>query len=216
MSWIQTFKGNKFHALDPRPEEFDIGDIAEHVADKDNIRKSVNNSQKAAHHKKILQDLVNDDIFLNRLHLRILKSYFDVNNIQVQTKLGEKLLQNTSFGERCGIVITIALLAGTNPIVIDQPEDNLDGKFVSTVLVPLIRQQKANRQIILVTRDANIAIGSDAELMLILDDNGGNVQLIPSSIENTENRKKYIWILDGGEEAFQKREQKYRINPFKN
>lgn len=190
---------------------FEVKDIAEHVADKNSIRKVVNNSQKAAHHKKVLQELVNDDIFLNHLHLRIIKSYFDIHNIQVQTKLGEKLLQNTSFGERCGIVITIALLVGTNPIVIDQPEDNLDGKFISTILVPLIRKQKVNRQIILVTRDANIAIGSDAELMLILEENGSKVQLISSSIENTEHREKYIWVLDGGKEAFQKREQKYSI-----
>jgi len=191
---------------------FDVEDVKEHVDDKNSIKKSVNDSQKAAHHKKVLQELVNDDVFLNRLHLRILKSYFNVNNIQVQTKLGERLLQNTSFGERCGIVITIALLAGTNPIVIDQPEDNLDGKFISTVLVPLIRRQKENRQIILVTRDANIAVGSDAELVVILEEDDKKVPLIPSSIENTENREKYIWILDGGKEAFQKREQKYRIN----
>ncbi|MDA2936576.1 PHP domain-containing protein [Patescibacteria group bacterium AH-259-L05] len=190
---------------------FDVDDIAKYEADKNSIRKTVNESQKAAHHKKVLQELVNDDVFLNRLHLRILKSYFDIRNIQVQTKLGEKLLQNTSFGERCGIVITIALLAGTNPIVIDQPEDNLDGKFISTVLVPLIRRQKENRQIILVTRDANIAIGSDAELIVILEEDGNKVQLISSSIENIRHREKYIWILDGGKEAFQKREQKYRL-----
>jgi len=191
---------------------FDVDDIAKHIADKNSIRKTVNDSQRAAHHKKVLQELVNDDVFLNHLYLRIFKSYFDVHNIQVQTKLSEKLLQNTSFGERCGIVITIALLAGTNPIVIDQPEDNLDGKFISTILVPLIRQQKENRQIILVTRDANIAIGSDADLLLIFEENGNKVQLIPSTIENTGNREKYIWILDGGKEAFQKREKKYRIS----
>ena len=115
----------------------------------------------------------------------MLKHYFDNKNIQVQTKLGEKLLQNTSFGERCGIVIAITLVAGTNPIVIDQPEDNLDGKYISEVLVPLIRGQKQKRQIILITRDANIAIGADSELILILDKEERGSVLLPATIENT-------------------------------
>lgn len=139
------------------------------------------------------------------------KHYFDIKNIQVQTKLGDKFLQNTSFGERCGIVIAIALVAGTNPIIIDQPEDNLDGKYISNVIVPLICSQKQKRQIILVTRDANIVIGGDSELILILDKEEAGTSLLPATIENQVMRPKYIWILDGGKVAFQKREQKYSL-----
>src|SRR5205085_6586887 len=116
----------------------------------------------------VLQELLSNKTFQQRLHLEMQRSCYDIENIRVQTKLGEKSLQNTSFGERCGIVIAIALVAGTNPIVIDQPEDNLDGKYISNVLVPLVREQKQKRQIILVTRDANIVIGGDAELIIIL------------------------------------------------
>ena len=101
------------------------------------------------------------------------------------------------------------LVAGTNPIIIDQPEDNLDGKYISNVIVPLIRSQKQRRQIILVTRDANIAIGGDSELILILDKEESGTALLPTTIENREIRPKYIWILDGGALAFQKREEKY-------
>ena len=141
----------------------------------------------------------------------MLKYFFDVSNIHVQTKLGGKLLKNTSFGERCGIVIAIVLVAGTNPIVIDQPEDHLDGRFISDVLVPLLRQQKHNRQIILITRDANIVIGGDAELIHILESTDQRTEILPSSIENIDLRDKYIWILDGGTDAFARREQKYDI-----
>jgi len=158
--------------------------------------------------------LINDDIFLEKIHLRILKEFYDINNIQIQTKLGGKLLKNTSFGERCGIVISIILAAGTNPIIIDQPEDHLDGKFISDVLVPLLRKQKSNRQIILITRDANIVIGGDAELIQILEINDNRTKIYSSSIENKEYRDKYIWILDGGKEAFNKREQKYNISLY--
>lgn len=79
------------------------------------------------------------------------------------------------------------------------------------MLVPLIRGQKQKRQIILVTRDANIAIGGDSELILILDKEATGTQFLPSTIENKENRPKYIWILDGGAKAFQTREEKYNL-----
>lgn len=185
--------------------------ISELVDNKDKIINVVNSSERATIHTQVIQDLLNDPLFLEKMYLRMLKHHFDIKNIQVQTKIGDKLLQNTSFGERCGIVIAIVLVAGTNPIVIDQPEDNLDGKFISNVLVPLIRKQKVNRQIILVTRDANIVIGGDSELILILETEDCGTLMHPSSIENKSARPKYIWILDGGEKAFQKREEKYSI-----
>jgi len=141
----------------------------------------------------------------------MLKYYYSIGNIHVQTKLGGKLLKNTSFGERCGIVIAIVLVAGTNPIIIDQPDDHLDGKFISDVLVPLLRQQKHNRQIILITRDANIVVGGDAELIHILEPADERTEILPTSIEDIDCREKYIWILDGGADAFTRREQKYDI-----
>jgi len=187
----------------------DDSQLIKMISDKSKIIDAIDSSKVADIHTQILRDLVSDPVFVERLHLRLQKYHYDIKNIQVQTKLGEKLLQNTSFGERCGIVIAIVLVAGTNPIVIDQPEDNLDGKYVSKVLVPLIRGQKQKRQIILVTRDANIAIGGDSELILILEKEGTDTKLLPATIENKSMRPNYVWILDGGEKAFQKREEKY-------
>jgi len=185
--------------------------ICDLVADPEKIVEAVNNSGRADIHTKILQELLSNKGFQQRLHLEMQRSCYDIENIQVQTKLGEKSLQNTSFGERCGIVIAIALVAGTNPIVIDQPEDNLDGKYISNVLVLLLREQKLKRQIILVTRDANIVIGGDAELIIILKKESGGTGMLPATIENKVRRPEYIWILDGGETAFRNREAKYSI-----
>lgn len=190
---------------------FDGADISALVQNKISVRDHLSQSTKAEKHRLIIQELINNDVFLERFYLRMLKSFFDVNNIHVQTKLGGKLLKNTSFGERCGIVIAIVLVAGTNPIVIDQPEDHLDGRFISDVLVPLLRQQKHNRQIILITRDANTVVGGDAELIHILESTDERTEILPSSIENIDRREKYIWILDGGTDAFARREQKYDI-----
>jgi len=185
--------------------------LSDIISDQSKIVEAVNSSEVADTHTQIIRELIGAPTFVEKLYLRMQQHHFNVKNIQVQTKLGEKLLQNTSFGERCGIVIAIVLVAGTNPIVIDQPEDNLDGKYVSKVLVPLIRTQKQKRQIILVTRDANIAIGGDSELILILDREDRGSVLLPATIENKVIRPKYIWILDGGEIAFKAREAKYCI-----
>lgn len=190
---------------------FKDADIEGYAINKENIRAFVNSTTNSEKHRLLIQELINDNIFLEKLYLRLLKYFYNINNIQIFTKLGTKFLKNTSFGERCGIVIAIVLVAGTNPIVIDQPEDHLDGKYISDVLVPLIRKQKTNRQIILITRDANIVIGSDAELIHILEIENEKTEFYPATIENKTYRDKYIWILDGGEKAFLKRERRYNI-----
>jgi len=181
------------------------------IEDINKIAEVVDKSPYKGKHKQIVQESIADTVFMNQIRLGLIQHAYDIKNIRIQTKLGKNSLRNTSFGERCGIVISIIIVAGTNPIVIDQPEDHLDGKFISEVLVPLIRNQKLNRQIILVTRDANIVIGSDAELMQILDSSKNRSDVIASSIENLNYREKYIWILDGGIYAFTKREKKYDI-----
>ncbi len=185
--------------------------LADLIPSSGKINEAVSKCTGADAHTQVIKELLSDTTFVERLHLRMQLHFYDINNIQVQTKLGEKSLQNTSFGERCGIVLAIVLVAGTNPIIVDQPEDNLDGKYISRVLVPLIRTQKQRRQIILVTRDANIVVGGDAELILILNRDKQGTVLSPATIENKGRRPEYIWILDGGESAFQKREEKYSI-----
>ncbi len=187
--------------------------IEELVADKSKLLDIVSVSPRAEMHTQVLKELMSSDVFLEKIALRMRRTFFDIASIQVQTKLGSKLLQNTSFGERCGIVVAIVLVAGTNPIVIDQPEDNLDGRFISNVLVPLIRDQKLNRQIVLVTRDANMVITGDAELIAMLATGAdGLTRVTPATIENRQHRADYIWVLDGGEQAFQTREEKYGIS----
>lgn len=193
-----------------------FGDVEiDTLKDKQKIRTHLNRASTAEKHRQIIQELFNNDVFLEKYHLRLLKYYYSIDNIHIQTKLAGKLLKNTSFGERCGIVIAIILVAGTNPIVIDQPEDHLDGKFISLVLVPLLRQQKHNRQIILITRDANVVVGGDAEIIHILESTDARTEVLPSSIEDIDCREKYIWILDGGKDAFAQRERKYDIGLLK-
>ena len=195
---------------------FEETDPQEYIENKDKIREQIETYDGAEKHTHLLKELIRDDSVVERIYLRIIANYYDIDNIRAQTKLDGRILKNTSFGERCAIAISIIIAAGTNPILIDQPEDHLGGRFITSNLVPLIKKQKGNRQIILITRDANIVIGGDAELINILEEDAAkSTTIVPSTIEDIAHRQKYIWILDGGEEAFKTREQKYNIKVIK-
>jgi hypothetical protein len=190
---------------------FNGANIEHYITNIATLKLKIESETGADKHSQLLRELIQAPEVLEQMVLRLINDFYNIGNIRAQTKLGGKLLRNTSFGERCAIVVSIIIAAGTNPILIDQPEDHLDGRFIAKSLVPLIRRQKHNRQIILITRDANIVIGGDAELINILEETSNKTEIIPSTIENITHRAKYIWVLDGGEEAFKKREQKYSI-----
>ena len=127
-------------------------------------------------------------------------------------KYGDKVLgkDSMSFGERCGTLVELILLSGDHPLIIDQPEDHLDAKFVAERVVTLIREKKANRQVIICTHNANIVVLGDSELVTALSVNSRDkVSAEQGSLENIQMRKTIFNILEGGETAFKKREQKY-------
>ena len=127
-------------------------------------------------------------------------------------KYGNKILgkDSMSFGERCGTLVELILLSGDHPLIIDQPEDHLDAKFVAEKVVNLIRDQKIKRQVIICTHNANIVVLGDSELVTSLSvENDNEVDVIQGSLENIRMRKIIYDVLEGGETAFVKREEKY-------
>lgn len=97
-------------------------------------------------------------------------------------------------------------------IMIDQPEDNLDNSYMSKSLIPLIRKLKKRIQIVFVTHNPSIAVYGDAENVIIADNNNGIITYKQGGLENIEIRKEACLILDGGEEAFKNRMDKYSIS----
>jgi predicted ATP-dependent endonuclease of OLD family len=100
---------------------------------------------------------------------------------------------------------------GGSGIVIDEPEAHLDSALIANYLVELVKKAKLNRQIIFATHNANFVINGDAELIHTLEIGNDNLSKITSiTIENLEHRKRLL-ALEGGKEAFQKREHRYGI-----
>jgi ABC-type enterochelin transport system ATPase subunit len=98
----------------------------------------------------------------------------------------------------------------TDPLLIDQPEDNLDSEFIYTSLIPVLRRAKERRQIIVVTHNANIAVLSDAEQIVFLKATSEQSTIVSrGSIDDISTRDFACAILEGSEEAFKLRSKMY-------
>ncbi|MCG7377375.1 ABC transporter [Paenibacillus sp. ACRSA] len=131
-----------------------------------------------------------------------------------QLKLNNKELSELSPGERGIILLIFYLLLDKDdiPLVIDQPEDNLDNQTVYNLLVPCIREAKDSRQIFIVTHNPNLAVVCDAEQVICasIDKLNGNRIIYESgSIENSSINKRLVDILEGTRPAFNNRDSKY-------
>ena len=120
-----------------------------------------------------------------------------------------------------GIVLLLLYLAldeaDDRPLIIDQPEENLDPKSVNDELVPLFIEAKSKRQVIMVTHNANLVINTDADQIIVADagpqQSGGlpPITYRAGGLENADIRKAVCDILEGGESAFRERARRLRV-----
>ena len=125
-------------------------------------------------------------------------------------------LQSLSTGQKATAVLLMLLLESDTPLVVDQPEDDLDNRFITEGVVPIIRQEKRHRQFVFSTHNANIPVLGDAELILGLTATGeaqeGQARIAPqhmASIDSRSVREHVEEILEGGKDAFEMRRFKY-------
>lgn len=127
-----------------------------------------------------------------------------------------KSLDQLSPGEKGAVLLVFYLMIDKEdiPLIVDQPEDNLDNKSVFEVLTHFIRIAKKRRQIIMVTHNPNLAVGADAEQIIYtsLDKTNGKNEFSVEcgSIENMNMNKRIVDILEGTKPAFDKRKLRYR------
>ncbi|PZR29086.1 MAG: hypothetical protein DI535_03470 [Citrobacter freundii] len=130
-------------------------------------------------------------------------------------RLNGKSLKQLSPGEKGGLLLIFYLVLDKDnkPLVIDQPEDNLDNQSVAEILVPYIKTAKSKRQIIMVTHNPNLAIVADAEQIVYMDidkEKDYAVKAVAGAIENPAINKHIVDILEGKMQAFNNRRLKYR------
>ncbi len=125
-------------------------------------------------------------------------------------------LDQLSTGQKATAVLLLLLLESDAPLVVDQPEDDLDNRFITEGVVPRMRDEKQRRQFLFSTHNANIPVLGDAELILGLSASGeaeeGNAKIAPEhmgSIDAQAVRELVEELLEGGEDAFERRRRKY-------
>lgn len=187
--------------------------------------------------KKFLSKLLKDEYVLKNGNdkIDVAEIFFSSNPFSIEYNInfqGDDLAE-MSEGKTAFVILRLLLDFSKNeyPILIDQPEDDLDNRAIYQDLVSYLREKKLSRQIILVTHNPNVVVGADAEEIIVANQNGiGNKNpeevrfaYISGALENTFKkedqcvllkqgiREHVCDILEGGNEAFQKREQKYQL-----
>ena len=127
------------------------------------------------------------------------------------TENGKSIISGMSIGQRSitMLKLMIEFSAEKYPVLIDQPEDDLDNYAIYNEMVQFIRAKKVERQFIVVTHNANVVLGADAENVIVCSYDGKEYRIDNDAIEVAKIREDICKLLEGGKEAFAKRERQY-------
>jgi hypothetical protein len=128
--------------------------------------------------------------------------------------LGRNLGEGVSVGQGCTAILSILLLESKGPLIIDQPEDDLDNRFVYQEIVEILRSERGERQMLFATHNPNIPVAGDAEFIAAMDVEQDDRDLhacvlARGFIDAPDVSEQVKAILEGGEVAFQLRRMKY-------
>ncbi|MCS5696955.1 AAA family ATPase [Desulfofundulus thermocisternus] len=119
-------------------------------------------------------------------------------------------LEKLSDGQRATAIILLLLTLEERWLMVDQPEDDLDNRFIYDDIVRLLRDQKNKRQIIVVTHNPNVPVLGDAELIIALEALENKARIVNlGSVDKKAVREIVKHVMEGGEEAFHRRAEKY-------
>jgi len=117
-----------------------------------------------------------------------------------------------SDGQRNTAALALLLAQEGGPLVIDQPEDELDSNFVFRELIPMVRKVKSKRQLIMATHNANLPVNGDAELVYAFEARDGKGEvLVSGGLDQGPVTKAVLDIMEGTKEAFRRRGEKYHF-----
>lgn len=130
------------------------------------------------------------------------------NNVEIYYH--DKLLRHHSIGQRASALILFILMQSDNDIIlIDQPEDDLDNKIIYDEVITAIAKKKQDIQFIFATHNANIPVLGDAERIFVVEYQDTTIDISQGNIDLKSTHKQIVDIMEGGEEAFDKRQLIY-------
>lgn len=137
--------------------------------------------------------------------------WFPEDDLQIQySRTGDggdwqKITQGSQ-GQRSAALLAFLLAFGDEPLVLDQPEDDLDNHLIYDLIVRQIRENKLRRQLLIVTHNANIVVNGDAEMVHVLDYRRGQCRVVErGALQERPVREEVCRVMEGGHEAFERR-----------
>jgi hypothetical protein len=123
-------------------------------------------------------------------------------------------LEVLSPGQRCSAILPILLLSGDYPLVIDQPEENLDNRLIRQVIVNILAATKLKRQVIIATHNPNLPVLGDVEQCIVLQARGRDLSSVVATgdLDSSSVTHFITDIMEGGREAFQYRQSIYQYH----
>ena len=135
-----------------------------------------------------------------------LMCWFPKDGLDITFGKEQRNIQQGSPGQKNAALLAFILSYSDEPLLLDQPEDDLDNELIYDLIVKQLRQIKSQRQVIVVTHNANIVVNGDAEMVFPLTvRNGQSIIDHSSSIQDSQVREKICDVLEGGKEAFKQR-----------
>lgn len=115
-------------------------------------------------------------------------------------------LAQASPGQKTAALLAVILQLSSDPLILDQPEDDLDNKLISDLVVHALRATKSQRQVIVVTHNANVVVNGDAELVVVMEHNVPvPIAELSGSIQEVSVKDAICLVLEGGKTAFESR-----------
>ena len=136
--------------------------------------------------------------------------YFDQAAMSVRVNGKSKSLSRLSTGEKNAAIIVLLMNQGAfGPLIIDEPEQYLDVKSITGMLIPRMRQLKTQQQIICVTRDEHILVSGDAE-QVVVTQSEAKLKVVTGDINNKDIQEYILEIFEGDEFALLEKSRKLR------
>jgi len=146
-------------------------------------------------------------------------SFFEDDDLKITFKagkIGEEFspIDQLSAGQRCTALFPLLLKLREGPLVVDQPEDNLDNRHIADSIAPLLLTDKRTRQIAFTSHNANLVVLTDSEHIAMFEADGSHGRIEARGFlcsSGSVITKHVIAILDGGEKALKLRYRKYGV-----
>ena len=189
------------------------------------IREATYNSIKSSYKDfiEIYRDMKNLNFNLNisenllaEFKKRFEDNIFNLISFRVEDKFtinyNDKPLKDHSLGQRATALILFLLAQKeTNVLIIDQPEDDLDNQTIYEDVIKAIKSLKGNMQFVFATHNANIPVLGDSEKILSCKYSESKIEVHNGTIDNYDTQKQIVTIMEGGEEAFNRRKNIYEL-----